>query len=96
MHPALTLRFERAVNECAQWHAVPAEDRSFQSVACMTADASGHHFAKGAESGLQLACNADILCFDGETTRGLVHLHPGILHALRHVFGDLCPAMQPE
>jgi hypothetical protein len=28
MHPALTLQFERAVNEYAQWQAVPAEDRS--------------------------------------------------------------------
>ena len=28
MHPALTFQFERAVNEYAQWQAVPAEDRS--------------------------------------------------------------------
>ena len=28
MNPALTLEFERAVNECARWQAVPAEDRS--------------------------------------------------------------------
>ena len=28
MNPALTLQFERAVNEYAQWQAVPAEDRS--------------------------------------------------------------------
>jgi hypothetical protein len=28
MQPALTLLFERAVNEYAQWQAVPAEDRS--------------------------------------------------------------------
>ena len=28
MHPALTSQFERAVNEYAQWQAVPAEDRS--------------------------------------------------------------------
>ena len=28
MHPALTIQFERAVNEYAQWQAVPAEDRS--------------------------------------------------------------------
>jgi hypothetical protein len=27
MHPALTFQFERAVNEYAQWQAVPAEDR---------------------------------------------------------------------
>ena len=28
MNPALTLQFERAVNEYARWQAVPAEDRS--------------------------------------------------------------------
>jgi hypothetical protein len=28
MPPALTLQFERAVNEYAQWRAVPAENRS--------------------------------------------------------------------
>ena len=28
MHPALTFQFDRAVNEYAQWQAVPAEDRS--------------------------------------------------------------------
>jgi hypothetical protein len=28
MQPALTFQFERAVNEYAQWQAVPAEDRS--------------------------------------------------------------------
>jgi len=28
MHLALTLQFERAVSEYAQWQAVPAEDRS--------------------------------------------------------------------
>ena len=28
MHPALTFQFERAVNEYAQWQAVPTEDRS--------------------------------------------------------------------
>ena len=28
MHPALTFQFERAVNEYAQWRAVPAKDRS--------------------------------------------------------------------
>ena len=28
MHPAQTLQVERAVNEYAQWQAVPAEDRS--------------------------------------------------------------------
>jgi len=28
MHPALTFQFERAVNEYAQWRAVPAGDRS--------------------------------------------------------------------
>ena len=28
MNPALTLQFERAVNEFAQWRAVAAEDRS--------------------------------------------------------------------
>src|SRR4029077_17125831 len=28
MNPALTLQFERAVNEYAHWQAVPAEDRS--------------------------------------------------------------------
>ena len=27
MNPALTLQFERAVNEYARWQAVPAEDR---------------------------------------------------------------------
>ena len=28
MNPALTIQFERAVNEYARWQAVPAEDRS--------------------------------------------------------------------
>jgi hypothetical protein len=28
MHPAVTFQFERAVNEYAQWQAVPGEDRS--------------------------------------------------------------------
>ena len=28
MHPALIFQFKRAVNEYAQWQAVPAEDRS--------------------------------------------------------------------
>ena len=28
MHPALTFQFERAVNEYAQWQAVPTDERS--------------------------------------------------------------------
>ena len=68
----------------------------FQPVAGVTTHALSRYFGKPRKYRLKIAGDARILGGHGKPTGSAVHRCAGILHPLRHIFGDFRSAVQPQ